>query len=190
MTVPHDKPQQHRLSLVFALLALGIGAVDYAFYRAQKATIVAQAQAQLSAIADLKVEQIASWRRERYGDAVVVHNNALIGEMLTGWLGRRPDALQRQKIEAWLQSFVRSYDYREALLLDARGEILVATANHLPLFERSRELLREAGRADSPRLSNLEISLGMERYMEVAVPLRSTGHPEPRSEERRVGKEC
>jgi len=179
MTVPHDKPQQHRLSLVFALLALGIGAVDYAFYRAQKATIVAQAQAQLSAIADLKVEQIASWRRERYGDAVVVHNNALIGEMVTGWLGRRPDALQRQKIEAWLQSFVRSYDYREALLLDARGEILVATANHLPLFERSRELLRDAGRADSPRLSDLEISLGMERYMEVAVPLRSTGHAEP-----------
>ena len=107
--------------VVFALLLLGIGLVDYIFYRAQTNAIKEQAQQQLSAIADLKVQQITNWRKERLGDAEVLRENIFVRVAVADWLRLGLDPEQREQINAWLQSYVTRFDYREALLLDPQG---------------------------------------------------------------------
>lgn len=53
------------LVVIFLLLATGIGTSGYLYYKDQKEDIKRAKTEELSAIADLKVGQIVSWRKER-----------------------------------------------------------------------------------------------------------------------------
>ena len=171
MTLRPKNKNQATLFVVFALLLLGIGLVDYVFYRAQTDAIKEQAQQQLSAIADLKVQQITNWRKERLGDAYVLRENVFVRAAVADWLRLGLDSEQREQINAWLQSYVTRFDYREALLLDPQGTVLAATPDTLPIFEETLQLLRKTADNREPELSDLRISMGMDSYMELVTPL-------------------
>ena len=171
MTSRPKNKNQATLLVVFALLLLGIALVDYVFYRAQTHAIKEQAQQQLSAIADLKVQQITNWRNERLGDAYVLRENIFVRVAVADWLRLGLDSEQREQINTWLQSYVLRFDYREALLLDPQGKVLAATPDTLPIFEETLQLLRTTADSREPELSDLRISMGTDSYMELVTPL-------------------
>ncbi len=174
--MPASRELRHQLTLfaVFTLLALGIGLVDYFFYRAQEAALKTQAQQQLSVIADLKTQQIAHWRSERLGNANVLRANTMIETTLIDWLRRDLNDGQKTRVAGWLQSFARNFDYREASLLDPQGNILAATPDALPVTDGTRELMRSAARQMTAELSDLERTPDAGNYIELIVPLHDS----------------
>jgi len=179
--MPPDRGAKNQTTLlaVVALLLLGICLVDYVFYRTQADAIKAQAQQQLSAIADLKTQQIGNWRKERLGDAYVLRENVFASVAVADWIARRSGPVQHEQIKAWLESYIRRFDYREALLLDPQGKVLSATPNALPVAEETRQLLRTATASGQPELSDLRISIGVESYLELVTPLYTPGRQPP-----------
>ena len=61
------------LITVFVLLVTGILFAGFRFYQQQQNRIKSEAQNYLIAIADLKVNQITQWRRERIADGDHIH---------------------------------------------------------------------------------------------------------------------
>lgn len=173
MSAPREPHDQTTLLIVFALLLLGIGLVDYAFYRVQKDAIKAQAQQQLSAIADLKIQQIGNWRKERLGDAYVLRDSAFASVAVFEQLDRGLDPEQQAQIDVWLQSYLAGFDYREVLLLDPQGKVLAATPDALPLAAETVQLLRRAAESRNPELSDLLMFADARILIELAAPLYS-----------------
>ena len=174
--MPASRELRHQLTLfaVFSLLALGIGLVDYFFYRTQETALKTQARQQLSVVADLKTQQIAHWRSERLGGANMLRANAMLETAMTDWFKRVPNDGQKARIAGWLQSVARNFDYREASLLGPQGEILAATPEFRPLTDGTRELMRSAARHMTAELSDLEKAPDAGNYIELIVPLHDS----------------
>ena len=64
--------------LIFLVLSAGIGLSGYLYFQNAKEYIKKDKQDDLSAIADLKVNQIAEWRKERLNDAAVIFENPIM----------------------------------------------------------------------------------------------------------------
>ena len=79
----------YHLFVIFFILSLAIALTGYFFYQNQKKLISADKQNELSAIADLKISQITSWREERIKDASFIFNNEEIAEQIRS-LGKDP----------------------------------------------------------------------------------------------------
>ena len=74
------------LITVFLLFVTGILVTGFLFYQSQQQHIKTDAQNNLAAIADLKVDQIDQWRNEQVNDAEIIFDDVLFArqvEMLT-----------------------------------------------------------------------------------------------------------
>ena len=63
--------------LIFILLSVGIVTGGYFVYRNYEKNYRAEVEQQLSAIAELKVDDLALWRTERLGDANNIYQERL-----------------------------------------------------------------------------------------------------------------
>ena len=148
------------LALAFVALAVGVSVTGYRDYRSQGEILEADARSQLSAVADLKVQQIVDWRRERIGDAVTIAGNPAVAQ--------RTD---RERMRAWLNGFRRFYGYREIALLDPRG-VTRLTASGGPFNDDDAvTLAREALRTGHPVVSDLHRRGPGPVYIDVVAPL-------------------
>ncbi|MFH1025053.1 MAG: PAS domain S-box protein, partial [Nitrospirota bacterium] len=86
-------------------------------------------QEELSAIADLKVNQIVNWRKERLGDAAIIFGNQLMNTHIRKFLERPGASSYKQEILKWLQCFQRQYSYHNIILLDAGGNIRLSVTD-------------------------------------------------------------
>ena len=69
----HIIPRQ--VAVTFLLLAAGLTVVGALYYDRQEKPLATREGEKLAAIADLKVREIALWRRERMGDALSLFDN-------------------------------------------------------------------------------------------------------------------
>jgi len=83
-----------------------------------------EAEKQLQSIAQLKVTQIEDWLKERLADSHVVHSSALFSGLLSQWR-QHGDLAARTSLLARLDDIRTAYDYRDVLICDAQGEILL-----------------------------------------------------------------
>ena len=68
--------------IIFILLASGIVTGGYFAYQNYEKNYRAEIEQQLSAIADLKVDQIKVWRKERLGDGQVFYKNVMFSALV------------------------------------------------------------------------------------------------------------
>jgi PAS domain S-box-containing protein len=123
-----DHRAWYPLVLIFAILALGIfggGIFSYRNYERRFRTGIEQ---QLSAIAELKVNDLALWRKERLGDASVLFKNASFSGLVRRFLDRPDDAEAQAQLRAWLEKFQAANRYECIFLLDAQGVERMSTA--------------------------------------------------------------
>jgi hypothetical protein len=97
--------------------------LGYLYYKSQKKRLLNDKSLELSAIADLKVKQIAQWRNERISDAVLIGENTPFLKLLSEYLHGTNDKILRPDIIANMKSITRSAEYKNILLIDSTGII-------------------------------------------------------------------
>src|SRR5512139_1303882 len=93
-----------RLFLIFMVLAVGIGTLGYFYYRNERDRIKRSKHDDLAAIAHLKVDQIARWRKERLMDAHVIARSPHINDTLDQFIGHPSKPELRGTVSSWMTS--------------------------------------------------------------------------------------
>jgi len=165
-----------RLILIFIFLAIGITITGTLYYSNQKDHIKQDKYNELSAIADLKVNQISKWREERLGDAAVIFANPFIVSHMQQWIDKERTAELKVKITTFLSSLINAYDYSSIFLFDPQGNVQLSVGREsAPLDNHVRKLISEALQTKKVVLSDLyqsDTSRNVkEAHLDLVVPL-------------------
>lgn len=114
------------LLIAFLVVVAVILAGGYFAYTSQTNSIIENRYNQLSAIKNLKVNQIISWQNERLGDANAIMNNPMIMDVLKSYL-KHYNKISQQKISSWFNTLKYSYGYKEILLTDKNLEHILSS---------------------------------------------------------------
>ena len=143
-------------ALLLSLLTL-TGAGTW-FYRAQEQQSRQQVEAELDAIARLKVAQIVQWRAERLGDAGVLTDSAFFADGVVRWMA----TAQTADTERILQDLgaVRQYGYyQDVMLVDASGRVRLSTTERAAVVHPEESLaLASALQQKRPMLTDLHVT--------------------------------
>ena len=123
------------LSLIFLVLVLIVSVMGYFYYQGQKKQIKREKQNELLAIAELKVGQITSWRKERTADAASIFNDFLLGPYILSLLHDPKETKGKKEILTWMKSFKETYQYEDIVLLDGNGSILLSVSERKGVVE-------------------------------------------------------
>ena len=107
------------ITVVILVTALSI-------FKELKKQDVAEAENYLEAVVDLKAREIEAWLNERKGDAEVLRDDAFLAAAVETWLMQAGGDEQAALIHQRLESIRQAYHYRDVLLLDKDGSILLS----------------------------------------------------------------
>ena len=147
----------YRIVILFSVLALVIVLLGWSIYHQQAQRFMAQENAKLTAIAELKAHQIGNWLAERSGNAEVLQGGDLQAEVLNHWLATGDAAAQR-KIEDHFSAFVKAFHYQSVVLLDAQGVIRLQVGDPHPVTEELRSAARRAWREQRVVVTDLYLA--------------------------------
>jgi PAS domain S-box-containing protein len=170
------------LVVTFALLAGGILAAGALLYRSEREHLLGHERAELDAVAAFKVQQLAAWRREREAGLARVPSNSFTAEAVAEFLARPADARGGGALRAWLEALRRADNSHAAFLVDAAGEVKLASNGHPhPLSARGRAAALEAMRTGRVMVTDLELDQRLHRaHLDLAAPFfRAGGGPAP-----------
>ena len=108
--------------LALVLLFAGIVAAGGFYYRSQLATCRSDAQAVISTIADLKVDELSLWRKERLADASTLYKNAAFSSLVRWCFERPDDPLLQKELRSWIGNIQASYQYDRIALYNGAGD--------------------------------------------------------------------
>jgi len=160
---------------VAVLLALGAGGVW--FYRAQEAAAREQAKKNLTAIARLKADQIAAWRRERLQEGAELMERPLLIESLTGWLAK-PTGDDPNEMLTELRVLQRHDHYADILVVDSQGRVRLSLNGEEQVCESYAPALACALHEGRPAFTELHTGLREgSPHIALVVPLSARGEP-------------
>jgi PAS domain S-box-containing protein len=107
--------------LLLAVAGLGLSYM-HARMRAQRAVVADE----LHAVLQLKLEQLALWRRERWGDALAVRATPGLAQRILALESAEGHEASRQEMAGWLRQYVVGYGYERLVLLDRSLRCLLA----------------------------------------------------------------
>lgn len=93
------------------------------YYKSQKNRILHDKTLELSAIADLKVRQIAKWRNERGDDARLIGENTPFVRLCHEYLYSTEKIITRAEVVANLKSLIQNSEYKNILLIDSTAKV-------------------------------------------------------------------
>jgi PAS domain S-box-containing protein len=161
------------LLLIFAVLSLGIVAGGAFYYRHYERQFRAAAEHQLAAIADLKVDELVQYRKERLADAAIFFNNAAFSGLVRRFLDHPEDADAQRQIQTWLGKYAAYYEYSRVYLLDVQGaERLAVPDKPEPFPGHLTQDIAAVLRSD--RVTFLDFhrdATGLPIHLEILVPI-------------------
>ena len=110
------------LGTLMLLMVVGVLAGGGWFYHRQEQLMRREVEVSLESIAQLKLDQIVGWRRERLGDAKVLMESEFFKEAVLRWLAH-PDGELGNKIRARLRAMEEYNQYSDVILVDRQGKI-------------------------------------------------------------------
>jgi len=123
-----------KMALLFSLLAAGIIITGLSAYRNYEHNQRAEMNNQLLAIAELKANQLAEYRRERKEDALLLSGNTSFTALVRRHLKNPEDTGNSQELQEWLKKLQAHAQYDQIRLLDSKGIIrLSASADLTPV---------------------------------------------------------
>ncbi|HTW63428.1 MAG TPA: PAS domain S-box protein [Bryobacteraceae bacterium] len=157
------------LVIPLALIA-GLGVAGWRYDRAQRRDAESQIQSQLTAIADLKVQQIVAWRHERLADAALLAADPLVTAP--------PSEQSRLRLQNWLESYRKINGYTEVAILGRDGQPRnVASAEAGSDDPGLPELIRSALQTGEPKASDLWTGPFGSVYWDFVAPVVVSGCP-------------
>ncbi|MCX6134923.1 MAG: PAS domain S-box protein [Ignavibacteriales bacterium] len=109
--------------LIFIALAGGILAGGCFAYRHYERNYRREVEEQLSAIAELKVNQLVQYRKERLGDGSVLSDNPAFSRLVSDFLAKPGNFEAKRLLHVWLGRVLSGYHYERVVLLDANGVV-------------------------------------------------------------------
>ena len=97
--------------IVYIAMAAGVVASALVYYHHEKGAVRRQAEEHLAAIARLKVQEIADWRRERLADATIVQHSTFFQAAARQVLAGKPDPANEKLLRERMELYVDAYRY-------------------------------------------------------------------------------
>jgi PAS domain S-box-containing protein len=147
-----DKEKKAPVALItlLVLLVSGILAAGYVYYKHYEKNYRLEVERALSSIAELKVDEIVQWRKERLADASVLHENSALAQLVRRATGYPVEAGAKARLGIWLQQLKSAYRYRNVVLLDATGRVrysaVPGAAQVCPDIRRIIPEIRQSGK--------------------------------------------
>jgi PAS domain S-box-containing protein len=164
----------------FLMGALGVVAVGYLHYRNQRSAIEVDARNQLAAVGQLKVDQVAAWRKERLGDGQVLAAMAMapkVRQVLEG----RANAAARQQTLTWMNVIRETHGYANVILVNPRKKVWIVSGIRSNTPEHYFALATQVMQSGAVAFWDIHEDAGIPGpHLGLIVPLRSdvTGPPE------------
>ncbi len=106
---------------VLIFTAAVLTAIIIVYAAGQKQRILHDAAIEMEAVARLKAEQVADWKRERLNDAVLIHENVTLVEHIDAMFIKDNSMREKSRLTQLLNTLIQNYDFRGAVLVDAGG---------------------------------------------------------------------
>jgi len=165
--------------LVFALLAFAISATGYFVFDRYQEGVKKEAHDTLSAIADLRVNQVAEWRDAYMKNAEVMARDPLLAMEVERWLQRgAPLDPGAQRIVQRLKAVQQAYDFQGVFILDVHGAVhdLPIKPDAKPPTAYGVKLVMEAMRTRRSILTDLHTGAEVPRVrLDMVVPIFAHG---------------
>jgi len=164
-------------ALTILMLMLVIAGVW--FYQNQKQAMRQVMIRDLSAVAQLKVDQLVSWRAERLGNAELIISSKPLLRTVANFLAV-PHDQSREFIRSRFMSFQDNHRYQDVVLLDPNGEIRLTMAGRdRVLSDCCVEMFYSAMAQRRPLFTHIYPDpLTAEPYLTVVAPLYPDNQPE------------
>jgi len=160
------------LFIVVCLFVMGFGC----YYYLNQAAKIKQAELiNLNVIANLKVNQIASWRQERIGDAIQSMENPLLVTALNNYLANPNNLELKTNLIHWMQGLQKASLYKVSILLDDQYRVqLIAGDKGQQIEPEIKQNCLLAATTKRIVLTDLNrLNSSSEIYMELIIPLFS-----------------
>jgi PAS domain S-box-containing protein len=182
----HDSPHEPfwLLAVIFGALTIGIGLAGYRFASMQETRIQQSQNNELLAVAASKANAIAAWRRERLADAHLITENRLTSEPVRSWLKNKSSSTLKSSLVQWLNLFMDSHEYKDILLLDTSGAVVLATGTAPSTFESEVDgLVWQSVISHQVVFSDIhQDSAFVDPHIEIIAPLRMPSGPSGKEE--------
>ena len=161
------------LIILFIIISASSILLGLLYYKSQKNRLLNDKKLELSAIADLKVRQIAQWRNERIGDAVLIGENIPFVRILSEYLHSGSGESINLDIDASLKTLTRNLDYKNVQLVDSTGRIRDYYPDQDTLKSiHIRELFPEVLKHKSGMLTDIfTTGISGHSYLDLIIPL-------------------
>jgi len=149
--------QRKRLAAIMLFLAGTLFIAGLCFLRVEYTNLRARVEDELAAVADVKVAQIAEWRRYRLEEANVLFHTPYGARRALDFLSERASERTRVMFTGWLDPFLAMGQYGEALLLDANLDVALVQPRRtgIALSEPELNQVKNAFRSRQLTLADL-----------------------------------
>jgi PAS domain S-box-containing protein len=144
------------------------------FYVIQEKAMRKGVEANLVAIAQLKANQIASWREERLRDASVLQENPFLSQAAARFLSD-PHEGNAEELRIFFRSLIENCQYDDVLLVDPDGRVRLNLSERIEDISGYASTLKAALRDHGPGISPLHTDVQYPApHISIVAPL-STG---------------
>jgi signal transduction histidine kinase/CheY-like chemotaxis protein len=126
---------------------------------------------ELQAIAALKVDQIASWRRDQLSEATVIMSSPFVVERVARWF-HSPATELAEGVVAYFSNLMQRHHYHDVILLDETGKVRLSLAGHSEVCASVKAISAQVMRDLTPRLADLHVdAVSSEPHVVAVAPL-------------------
>lgn len=108
-----------------ALIIISVSAV-LIFIHNKKVSLLIDKQKELSNISEVKSAQIVQWRTDRLASADFLKENVLFERKLEDYISKPGNTELKEDIFRSFRSLIKNFDYRNILLLDTTGKVVLS----------------------------------------------------------------
>jgi PAS domain S-box-containing protein len=173
----HDRRPRERgpwlLVAGFVVVAAIVVALAVIAWREQAHAMRATVDRSVSAVAELRADQISAWLSERHADAEVIRDDSLLSVAIGDLLASRGGSASEADIAARLAAIQTQYDYAHVALVRPDGEVVLRSPQGDPyaLDEPSQALLQTAVRTGEVQSTDLHLDAAGRPRIDVIVPV-------------------
>ncbi len=145
---------QMPLYVVSLLIAFLVTIAGYILYRSQEKIARQEVEKEIGLVANLKVQQIDNWLKERIADAQVLTQSPFFSEEAFLYF-QNPDEQRKAKLLKRLLITAKAYNYQDIIILDATKKIRLSLFETASSFAHDEELFSLVSQSKQPVLSDL-----------------------------------
>jgi PAS domain S-box-containing protein len=164
------------LWIVFLAACVGIGGVGRLYFDAQRRDIIAAKGAELSAIRDLKIEQIQEWRAGLLRRAKRISDDPSLRNDVSNWLANPNDPILSSTLRGWLAGEAAAGNYSDAVVISSDGSKWISLNGTAPPDAIELEAAKTVGASGEATMTDLFLDPGTGKpRLDVLAPLRAGG---------------